>query len=734
MDTTWDKQEVETQETEEESQSKGLKIGWILRLAQRYSLLIAGITVMTTSGAYFLASSRSPTYQSFFQMLVEPVSTEGQLSQPTAVTRGGRAGTNATLDYATQIEILKSPQVLSPVVQEIKETYPAFGIKNLQENLAVQRPDQDLRIIQVAYQGSNPRLVKSVLDKLAEKYLKYSLEERKSSIGEGVSFIDEQLPELRERADNLQQELQSLQQEHSFFDPQTEGQEIANQIRTLTQQIIDSQRQLEEQQILYQNLRQQLGLNPEEALAASALSEDPVYQNLIQDLEEIERQIAIESARFKDNSPDIQALKQQRENLRPLLVERAKQTLGNSLGKQLNNEEIQSFQSGTRVALIRQLITSLNSIEQLQARIKVSEERRNVLEEDIEKFPPLARRYAEITRELEIVNSTLNQLLSQRETLKVEAAQDNVPWELVYEPQPLQVQEPSSSQLLVAGLGGGVFLGMGLAYLLDRRKGVFTNVEDLEESVDFPILEVIPTVGKESEIPEAVEEELEASTVNSVNAFSEAFNALYAKILFFYPDPPIQSVLVSSPSGNDGKTTIALQFARSIASTGKKVLLVDANLRNPTLHQRLGLQNEQGLKQLLSEPHKTKKQRLIQPLKDAENLFVLTSGGASSESGQLLASETMKRLMAKFEENFDFVVYDTLQLEGYTDAKFIAPHTDGVLLVVRLNETKRRLVNGAIEELESFKIQTLGIIANEGGEGISIEETSTSSVVSVNSN
>ena len=732
MDTTWDSQESETQESGEESQSKGLKIGWVFRLAQRYSLLIAGITVMTTSGAYLLArSSSSPTYQSFFQMLVEPVSTEGQLSQPTAVTRGGRAGNNATLDYETQIEILKSPQVLSPVVQEIKETYPAFGMINLRKNLVVERLGRDLRIIQVAYQGSNPKLVKSVLDKLAEKYLKYSLEERKSRIGEGVSFIDEQLPELRERADNLQQELQSLQQEHSFFDPQTEGQEIANQIRTLTQQIIDSQRQLEEQKILYRNLRQQLGLNPEEALAASALSEDPVYQNLIQNLEDIEREIAIESARFKENSPDIKALKQQRENLRPLLVERARQTLGNSLGNQLNNEEVKSFQSGTRVALIRQLITSLNSIEQLQARIKVSEERRNVLEEDIKKFPPLARHYTEITRELEIVNSTLNQLLSQRETLKVEAAQDNIPWELVYEPQPLQVQEPSSKKLLVAGLGGGMFLGMALAYLLDWRKGVFTNVEDLEDRINFPMLEVIPTVGKESEIPETVEEELEAANANSVNAFLEAFNALYAKILFFYTDPPIQSVLVSSPSGSDGKTTIALQFARSIASTGKKVLLVDANLRSPTLHQQLKLQNEQGLKQLLSEPHETKKQRLIQPLRDMENLFVLTSGGVSSESGQLLASETMKRLMAKFEENFDFVIYDTLQLEGYTDAKFIAPNTDGVLLVVRLNQTKRKLLQSAIEELEAFNIQTLGIIANEGGEGVEEEKVSSSSQVSV---
>ena len=727
MDKTWENQEPELDLEQEESQSKGLKIGWILRLAQRYSLLIAGITVASASGAYFVASNRSATYQSFFQILVEPVSTEGQLSQPTAVTRGGRVVGEPTLDYETQIEILKSPQLLSPVIKNVQNTYPSFGMINLRQNLSVERLGRDLRIIQVAYQGSDPRLVKLVLNELADKYLTYSLQERKSRIGEGVVFIEEQLPELRNRADDLQQELQSLQQEHSFFDPQTEGQEIANQIRTLEQQIINSEQQLEEQRILYNNLRGQLGLQTEEALAASALSEDPVYQSLIQNLKEIERQIAIESARFKETSPNIEALKEQRDNLRPLLNQRARETLGGSLEGYSNNGDVQSFQTGTRIALIRQLITSANSIEQLEARIDISRQRKEALEEEIEKFPPLARQYAEIVRELEIVNSTLNQLLAEQETLKVEAAQNNVPWELVYEPQPPQAQVESPIELLALGVIGGVALGMGVAFLLDRRKGTFATVEDLEDGVSFPVLEKIPKADQDSDISE--EEESESSSTETSSEFVEAFNALYAKLVFFYSDPPVKSIVISAASSKDGTTTVALHLARAIATTGKKVLLVDANLRDPQLHQRLGLPNEQGLKQLLSSPNEVKKQRLIQPLFNPENLFVLTSGGASSESAQVLASEQMKRLMEKFEQNFDFVVYDTPQLQGYTDTKFIAPNADGILLVAQLNQTKQNLLSSAIEELESFKIQLLGIIANEGGTGVSEEKILNSSLL-----
>lgn len=730
MDTTWKNQESELDDLqEEESQSRGLKIGGILRLAQRYSLLIAGITVATTSAAYFMASNRPTTYESFFQILVEPVSTEGELSQPTAVARGAR--TRTTLDYETQIEILKSPRLLSPIVQKIQQEYPDFGFGALQRNLVVERPGRELRIIQVFYKGSDPRLVSLVLNSLAEKYLQYSLEERKSRIGEGVTFIQEQLPDLRSRAANLQQELESLQQENSFFDPQTEGQEIANQIRTLDQQIVDAQRQLREQEVLYDNSRQQIGLNPQEALAASALSEDPIYQSLIQRLETVEQQIAVEMARFKEGSPAIQALQQQRNNLRPLLAERARITLGNNLQNQLSNEQIQSFQSETRRSLIEQLITSINTIEQLEARIAVLEDRRSSLEQEIQKFPPLARRYAEIVRELEIVNSTLNQLLSQRETLKVEAAQNNVPWELVYEPQPPQAQTESPNQLLALGFMGGVAIGMGLAYLIDQRKGTFPTVDDVEDTLSLPVLEVIPSAEDNSETVDT-EDDNQKLLAESDDGFSEAFNALYAKILFFYAEPPLKSIVISSASSGDGKTTVAFHLARAIAASGKKVLLVDANLRSPQLHERLGLQNEQGLKQLLSTPQEAKKQRLIQRLPKAENLFILASGGASSDAAQLLASEQMKRLMEKFEQSFDLVIYDTLQLQGYTDAKFIAPNTDGVLFVVKMNQTKRRLVQSAIEELESFKLQILGVIANEGGEGVPQEQQLTSSKVSVN--
>lgn len=724
MDSTWKEEEIDFPQDEQSPSTQ--KKGSPLRLLQRYALFISGIVVLSTSAAYLFALSRSDYYQGSFQLLVEPVSAEAQLSEPTALTRGGNQIRGESLDYATQIEILRSPRILTPVIQEVQKTYPGFNFERLQQNLTLERPN-GIRMLLVHYEGSNPELVNLVLDELSKQYLEYSLEERKSRIGEGVSFIEQQLPRLRERAETLQNELETLQQENSFLDPQTEGEAIANQVRNLTEQINDTQRQLEEQQNAYQNLSQQLGLDTEEVLASSSLSQDSVYQNLIQRIKEIEQEIAEQSATFTENSPNIQALQEQRERLSPLLRERATELLDANLALTLNQDNLQPFQTGVQIELGEQLINTTNTIEQLKTRKQVLTQRRSSLESELDKFPALARRYAEIARQLENVNNTLNQLLSQRETLKVEAAQTQVPWELVYQPQiprepdgtPVPV-ERSWLKYLGAGIVGGLAVGMALAYLMDQRLGVFKTTEEIEYEVPFSLLEVIPTADDTSILPKEVEAELdEKQALPAVNPFVESFNALYAKLWFLYPDLGLKSIVVSSPSVGDGKTTVALHLARAIAASDKKVLLVDANFRSPQLHEELNLSNEQGLKQLLKNPRETKNQRLIQNVSNQENLFILTSGGTGVDVAQLLASENMKHLMEKFEQNFDFVIYDTPQLEVYTDAKFIIPNTDGLLFVVQLNQTKRKVIQSAIAELESFKIKTLGIIPNEGGKGTS---------------
>jgi len=143
---------------------------------------------------------------------------------------------------------------------------------------------------------------------------------------------------------------------------------------------------------------------------------------------------------------------------------------------------------------------------------------------------------------------------------------------------------------------------------------------------------------------------------------------------------------------------------------GNRVLLVDANLRSPQLHNKLELANFKGLSDILisganAEP-------IIQQSSLSENLFVLAAGQPTPEAVRLLASNRMQNLMDKLRSTFDLVIYDTPHLAGLTDASFLAPYTDGVLMVVSPTRTNQSALLQAHSELRNFGISELGVVIN----------------------
>lgn len=701
-------EEFSQQELEGSSQG-GFKLRPLLRTLRRYSLFIAGCTVLGTSLGYLKVATEPTHYSGKFDILVEPVTTEARIAEPTAVTRTGGVPSERTftLDYPTQIAILRSPGMLGRVVETIRATYPGYSLQQLREGLSIQRPGrrrEELRILNVAYIDENPERTQAVLDELARVFLNYSLEERKSRIGEGIRFIEERLPALQNRARGIEREIQMLQQEYSFFSPQSEAGFISEQFQTVRQERTEAQLQLQEQRRAFERLQSQVTLAPEEALAASVLSEDPIYQQLTQRIQELENQIAEESARFTPNSPSIQALEARRDNLLPQLQQRAEQLLNRNDLPAVRESPIGTFQTPTRRNLIGQMIETDNAIARLELRERQLSERQAELEASVQAFPEVIREYNELTRELEAVNATRNRLLTEREKLLVEAAQTQVPWELLYEPSVSSTPIPNenASKFLILGAFGGLAIGAATAILIEKRRDIFQTSEEMQD-------DLVPALFES--IPQYQQPQMGASQTQS--DFQEAFNSLYAKLLFFYPDPPIRSLAIASPTAGDGKTTVAFNLARAAAATGQRVLLVEANLRSPQLHEDLGLE-ARGLAELLDGQEELSWQKLVQHSNLSEKLSILTAGRASADAAQLLASERMQQLAAAFQDNYDLIVYDTPQLCGFTDPKFVTTHTDGTLVVVRVSGTSREATQQMLEELEAFNLPILGIIANEG--------------------
>lgn len=306
--------------------NRGLNLRSLGRTVQRQALLIAAIATAMTALAITQASKIRPNYQGDFQLLVEPVTNAARATDPLTVTRSGDdipSGDVFRLDYPTQIQILTSPGMLNSIVQEVQTDYPNFSLPQLQRGLTVTRLvnedggaiDNSTRIIQVTYEDADPGLVQQVLKVTSDRFLRYSLEERKTRFGEGIKFIDDQLPEAQQRVNSIQDQIQQLQQRYDLVAPTEQGGQLSESINTINTLQQETDRQLREQVALYNSLRNQVRLNPSEAIAASALSEDPTYSALQTQLVEVDGQIATESARFNEASPVLQSLQERRKIL-----------------------------------------------------------------------------------------------------------------------------------------------------------------------------------------------------------------------------------------------------------------------------------------------------------------------------------------------------------------------------------------------------------------------------------
>ncbi|NJK27638.1 MAG: polysaccharide biosynthesis tyrosine autokinase [Coleofasciculaceae cyanobacterium SM2_3_26] len=689
---------------------RGLNFGPYLRTARRKLLLLIATTGLGVTAAWLASQNDPAIYEGSFQLLVEPVTSEAKFAEPSALTRTGGGVPNRelfSLDYPTQLEILRSPDVLSAIADAVKAEYPQFGAGALRKGLIVERLGQgrsgSTKILEVRYQGLDPKLVELVLKETSEKYLRYSLEERKTRIQQGVKFIEEQLPELRERTNSLESEIQTLQERYELLDPASQGQALFDQLRQLEAERIATQQELRERQTLANLLEGQLAMTPDEALVASTLSENPGRVAILAQLQEIETQLALESARFTSRSPNIQALENRRRNLLSLLEEETDRLLGENLAADAENPQVFAFQNGLRLGLIQQLVETDNQIQVLEARDRAVAQTRSDLEVQAEQFPAITRRYNELQRQLGLTTRTLDQLLNQRETLRVESAQTDVPWELIAEPQvPKDPLPASSRKKMMAGTMGGFLLGLAIALWLEKRRDVFFAKEDIADVLQLPFLGDIPLRGAAQAASPLVPD--------GDPRFASAFDVLFASIRFLYAKPPVRSLAVCSADAGDGKSTIALYLAKTAAHMERRVLLVDANLRHPQLHTSLELRDTKGLSDLLT--HQLPYESLLQQTSFNEHLFVLPGGSASADASKMLGSTRMQSLAKELEGMFDLVIYDTANLGDFIDASFLAVHTDGVLLAIAPGKTSRSRTVAAVEQCQAYRLPLLGVVVN----------------------
>lgn len=190
---------------------------------------------------------------------------------------------------------------------------------------------------------------------------------------------------------------------------------------------------------------------------------------------------------------------------------------------------------------------------------------------------------------------------------------------------------------------------------------------------------------------------------------AEAYRNLRTSIKFAEVDKDIKTIVVTSSIPGEGKSTVAGNLAITLSYSGAKVLLVDCDLRSPTLHTKYEVSNEIGLTNMLVDKREFKE--TVNEVVD--NLFLLTAGTIPPNPSEIIGSQSMDKLAKEFYKNFDYVIFDTPPVMAVTDALLLAAKADATIMVVRARKTKEKFIKAAYEELTKVKANVIGSILND---------------------
>jgi polysaccharide biosynthesis transport protein len=666
----------------------GLNLGKVGAALRRRSLLIAGVTGVVATATVLKAEQAPPEYQGEFEILTKPVTGESQAIANIPQTLGSAPGSVAFPETVqpvkTTIAVLESPRVLNSVIEKLRIKYPGLTYNLLAANLTIDSKQDN--ILKIGYVDEDQNRAIDVSKALANAFLQYSLAERQADVDQAIKFVNQEIRPIQDRVKLGQNKLRSLRLENKLIDPAQKAQEVSTHIASLTQQRLESRVQLEQMVAKYQNLQRELAQQPGSLASNSVLSENANYQKILDQILPLNAEIAKRSSVFTDEEEGMQRLNEQKATMLSLLEQERERV----------NREFQS------------------RIVDLQTRDRSLEQKINTLNNYVKDLATISRNYDNIQRELKINTDSLDQFTTKKQALQIEKSQKQQPWQLL-DPKLTQVTQPtavSANAKKNLALGGmlGLLLGVGAALVVDKLSNVFYSSKDLKDAIRLPLLGVVPF---RKELGTLVAQDLQNASPTS---FFEVFRSLYTNILLLGSDSPIRSLVISSAGQGDGKSTVAIQLAQAAAAMGQRVLLVDANLRCPTLHNRVGLMNIQGLTDVISQDLDWNNVIERSPLED--NLYVMSAGPIPPDSVRLLASQKMHDLMDEMQSAFDLVIYDTPPIVGFADAYLLAANTNGMVLVAGLGKLKRTVLQQALEDLQVSGTPILGMVANKSKESV----------------
>jgi len=660
-------------------------------LARRWIIVTVVFACVTGTAVYDFI--QAPIYRSQCRLEILPSTIDTDEAKasfdPTLSELGATSIFNAVV--ATQCEIMVSDRV-------IERTDDHFDSPGLHKGLFKVSPLEGTFLVDVSFQWTDPAQAAAILDYLIKTYL----EEYRSQ----AQRVDrETLAVKKERAEDLAPKVTAAFEALQSFKAKTGLLFVDNGSQQASQPWSDSSPQLD-QLILDHN---QAEMHLEEAQTRYENIEAAINEDRLEDVPEIFESGTINRLKIDlvQAHLELTSVKKEFGTLHPE-VESA----------QANVDYISNWMDLEKKAFVAKARRDYQiANKRVDALAKLIGEEQVRIEEEKEKYQEIAESSGENNRlltaytDVEGRYSGLLKDIAEIELALRTGAEKEHNIHVVSEAKvPSSPIKPQKSRDITLALIMGVVLGIGLCLLIDYLDTTIKTGDDVERELDLPTLGYVPPFAPAGSNGSSSPELLVIEKPKS--QLAESFRSIRTSLTFSKAGRGLKSILVTSALPLEGKTTVSVNIAITLAQSGKKVLLIDADLRRPRLHKVFDLGSaEPGFSNLLAGHGEASLTTAVRHV-GVENLMLLPSGPHPPNPAELLGSDAMKEITAAMVKKFDHVIFDTPPTLAATDAAIVAQEVDGVVFVVRSFKTDKDIATRANHILHDAQAKILGVVLN----------------------
>ncbi|ELS03004.1 capsular exopolysaccharide biosynthesis protein [Xenococcus sp. PCC 7305] len=672
-------------------------LSYLQKIQRRWKPALA--VFLLTAGSIGLASVFLTTkYQAGGKILFEPQDNLTDLGNPSNDLQSLTVGATPLV---SQKEILTSSPILQKTIDQLSLTdaegeplTPEKMTKKLKADL-VGASD----VIEITYEDKDPQIASNVVNTLMNIFLENKIANNQKDTESADFFVESQLPQVEKRLEEYESILQNIRERNNIVDLTQEKRVLVQEIGTLNRQISAIGAQLQGAKAQTGALSQELGLSLEQAISANQLGRTPIVQSIVTELGNTESQLSQERQRFNDNHPEIVSLLDTKASLRRELQQQIAQKVGSNV--QISDGLLQSDLGQKENPLERFISLKIDELSLQQQFASMNDYQQAYLQRAKE-LPRLEKEEQEAIRKVENIRTTYENLLNTQVELDILQNKQTANARII-EPA-IAPEKGSSGQLALMALGilSGLLLSNLTAIILDKQDRSLKNISEVKKKLPYKVLGIIPEnkfAKREDGI--MVQQDPDSYT-------SEIYRMIQANLKFMTSQRPPKVILVTSSIPGEGKSTVTANLAAAISQLGRKVLLIDGDLRKASQHQLWGVSNQKGVKELLTEKIALN-QITQQPM---PNMDLLTSGEIISNPLSLLDSLEMSELVAKARREYDLILIDAPPLPVTADVLTLSKLVDGIMFVSRPGVVEHESAELAQETLISTGQKVLGMVIN----------------------